>query len=185
MRYANMIRKALQITLAVIALIVGLTFILSFLFPFQLYHSEFPPEDTGAVNLPRGWALLAIVYPDDTPPLHYEDRARITVCQGTLDVYQRQTPNPEPRVDQSFGFRWLAYYPHVYVSTIFAAPHFFWGIHLSLGFLFALLGLYPTVAFVRGPLRRRSRSARGRCINCGYDLTGNFSGVCPECGTQA
>jgi hypothetical protein len=23
----------------------------------------------------------------------------------------------------------------------------------------------------------------GHCQNCGYDLTGNVSGVCPECGT--
>lgn len=25
----------------------------------------------------------------------------------------------------------------------------------------------------------------GFCQNCGYDLTGNVSGVCPECGTKA
>jgi hypothetical protein len=24
----------------------------------------------------------------------------------------------------------------------------------------------------------------GRCRNCGYDLTGNVSGVCPECGER-
>jgi hypothetical protein len=29
--------------------------------------------------------------------------------------------------------------------------------------------------------RRRRRT--GGCPNCGYDLTGNVSGVCPECGT--
>ena len=27
------------------------------------------------------------------------------------------------------------------------------------------------------------RWKRGRCVTCGYDLTGNVSGVCPECGT--
>jgi hypothetical protein len=33
---------------------------------------------------------------------------------------------------------------------------------------------------------RRRRLARGnRCTRCGYDLTGNESGVCPECGTPA
>lgn len=31
-------------------------------------------------------------------------------------------------------------------------------------------------------LRRRRRSAPGCCVHCGYDLTGNTSGRCPECG---
>ena len=29
--------------------------------------------------------------------------------------------------------------------------------------------------------RRAGRSPR-KCADCGYDLTGNLSGVCPECG---
>jgi hypothetical protein len=31
--------------------------------------------------------------------------------------------------------------------------------------------------------QRWDRSARGLCSHCGYDLTGNASGICPECGT--
>jgi len=33
--------------------------------------------------------------------------------------------------------------------------------------------------------RRRRRRAAGHCRACGYDLTGNQSGACPECGTPA
>ncbi len=44
-----------------------------------------------------------------------------------------------------------------------------------------LFAAYPTIAFIRGPLRRRRRRKRGLCLSCGYDLTGNTSGVCPEC----
>ena len=29
---------------------------------------------------------------------------------------------------------------------------------------------------------RRSRSSRAECPRCGYNLTGNRSGRCPECG---
>ncbi len=29
----------------------------------------------------------------------------------------------------------------------------------------------------------RRRTPPGQCPRCGYDLTGNVSGVCPECGT--
>jgi hypothetical protein len=25
---------------------------------------------------------------------------------------------------------------------------------------------------------------KGQCLACGYNLTGNVSGVCPECGTR-
>lgn len=32
--------------------------------------------------------------------------------------------------------------------------------------------------------RNRRRRAIGACRRCGYDLTGNVSGVCPECGER-
>ena len=47
-----------------------------------------------------------------------------------------------------------------------------------------LVGLaYPAV-WLAGWSRRRfkSRCAGGLCVHCGYNLTGNTSGVCPECG---
>lgn len=31
--------------------------------------------------------------------------------------------------------------------------------------------------------RRRIRRKHNQCVACGYSLTGNTSGVCPECGT--
>jgi hypothetical protein len=31
--------------------------------------------------------------------------------------------------------------------------------------------------------RDRTRRAKGQSLHCGYDLTGNVSGVCPECGS--
>ncbi len=36
--------------------------------------------------------------------------------------------------------------------------------------------------FGTAEVRRRFRS--GSCIECGYNPTGNVSGVCPECGTE-
>lgn len=46
-----------------------------------------------------------------------------------------------------------------------------------------LLWAYPALMFARGPLRRYRRRKRGLCTQCAYDLTGNLSGICPECGT--
>ncbi len=44
------------------------------------------------------------------------------------------------------------------------------------------LGIYPAIAFICGPRRWRHRRI-GHCLRCGYNLTGNVSGICPECGT--
>jgi hypothetical protein len=32
--------------------------------------------------------------------------------------------------------------------------------------------------------RREALCSQGRCPECAYDLTGNVSGVCPECGNE-
>ncbi|UCC32287.1 MAG: hypothetical protein JSU86_08395 [Phycisphaerales bacterium] len=48
--------------------------------------------------------------------------------------------------------------------------------------LVMLFALWPVLSFIRGPLRRARRRAAGCCRHCGYNLTGNTSGVCPECG---
>ncbi|MFQ5589903.1 MAG: hypothetical protein ACE5HE_01955 [Phycisphaerae bacterium] len=57
------------------------------------------------------------------------------------------------------------------------------GLTLPLWSVVALLFLHPAVAFARGPLRRHRRRRRNECIKCGYERTGNTSGICPECGS--
>ncbi|MDB5294616.1 MAG: hypothetical protein JWO31_599 [Phycisphaerales bacterium] len=46
-----------------------------------------------------------------------------------------------------------------------------------------LPALWVAAAVVRR-VRRGRRRASGRCLACGYDLTGNASGACPECGAR-
>lgn len=47
----------------------------------------------------------------------------------------------------------------------------------------AALGfLWLALSFRRQATRLRERLRNGHCVSCGYDLTGNISGVCPECG---
>lgn len=43
---------------------------------------------------------------------------------------------------------------------------------------FTLFATYPTIVFIRGPLRRYRRRRKGLCIYCGYNLTGNTTGIC-------
>ena len=49
---------------------------------------------------------------------------------------------------------------------------------------FTLFVAFPARAFFRGPFRRWRCRRRGLCAKCSYDLTGNVSGICPECGTH-
>lgn len=53
---------------------------------------------------------------------------------------------------------------------------------VPLGSFFLAFTLYPAIVLSRGELRRRRRRKRGLCVRCGYNLTDNVSGVCPECG---
>jgi hypothetical protein len=78
-------------------------------------------------------------------------------------------------------------WPKVVLVRLLPAPAF--ETHLGIDFplrtplVFALALLAAIVLFGRqGPYRRWVRLRRNQCIRCGYDLMGNASGVCPECG---
>lgn len=61
-------------------------------------------------------------------------------------------------------------------GTFFQIP--FWFVHL-------LLLSYPTLLLLRCTLLwMRGRTLPNPCINCGYNLTGNVTGTCPECGKE-
>lgn len=56
-------------------------------------------------------------------------------------------------------------------------------IEMPVWMLASALGVWPLVALIRGPLRRHRRRVLGQCLACGYDLTGNTTGICSECAT--
>ncbi len=63
-------------------------------------------------------------------------------------------------------------------------PNFFDRHSRSIGFV--ALGVFPAAAgtfayLIMGKMRL---PPLGHCKACRYDLTGNESGVCPECGTE-
>jgi hypothetical protein len=76
----------------------------------------------------------------------------------------------------------------VFLPAVWQHDRWGWGapfIHAAGGLL--LLGIVANeiVLFRRRRAQRlRLRRARtGCCLTCGYRLTGNVSGICPECGT--
>ena len=54
---------------------------------------------------------------------------------------------------------------------------------MFVGCLAAIVGVVAYTRYGRARLQRCLAS--GICIHCGYNLTGNVSGRCPECGTDA
>ena len=91
---------------------------------------------------------------------------------GVIDGYVREWRSP--------GFLYTRYW------TVPTNLQYINGRSLSVRywFLVLLLNVFPAIAFIRGPFHRWHRARRGHCGTCGYDLTGNASGTCPECGEK-
>jgi hypothetical protein len=101
--------------------------------------------------------------------------------------------------DRRSGIRSYSYDPDVAVGSYMLRPRY--GIsyedetsgdtfdgwttnsHLRVSYwLLAAVFTMTPAAWLIAFFRRRHRSNRGLCPICGYDLTGNTSGKCPECG---
>jgi len=87
----------------------------------------------------------------------------------------------------------LAYVALIVAGSIAISVEFRWSLMWLLGGIGAVVAaaslLLLLVCWWKGPkLRWRSHAKDtgdypvGRCQNCGYDLTGNVTGVCSECG---
>ncbi len=122
---------------------------------------------TGAVRSGlRSWEFadegIPILHPDLMDPVFSDD----WIWRGI---------NPEARPAFSYRSKSLAVMRRTVRSTSVTFPHW-----LPL----VVFTTYPIIAFIRGPVRRYRRRKRGLCLRCGYDLTGNVTGVCSECGTE-
>jgi hypothetical protein len=62
---------------------------------------------------------------------------------------------------------------------LFSSDYGYQEIMVSLGWILVPFSVIP----IRVLLLKRRHAADCRCRRCGYNLTGNISGVCPECGT--
>ena len=133
----------------------------------------------GLVTL--GWGVAWIL--SYVAPLHSGRAPRgfrqiINVRDGRLTVYRSRGITAWDNVrEERFvlpGFALFTYAPQSGGRR--------WDMVLQLWMPFVLFAVYPTVAFIRGPLRRWRRYKKGFCLNCGYDLRGSVSDVCSECG---
>jgi hypothetical protein len=69
-----------------------------------------------------------------------------------------------------------------YKSTWPGQRERYFGVAIPIWAIFLISALPPAVWIYL--FHRRKRQILGLCVKCGYLLTGNISGVCPECGAQ-
>ena len=108
------------------------------------------------------------------------DRWMLNLGEGRILIRFSSQPRPHNEPVE----RWSYYRIVNGLSQAFAHPY--WGTdwagtgpNVPFWLLALLVGAPTVVTWYRRPRRR----VGGCCDNCGYDLTGNFSGRCPECGT--
>ncbi len=172
-----MIRKAIIVLLTLGAVGTALLLVVSFTGHYKNVD-WLPPS--GLPGWERGW-LKTIGDIDDTSFF------TIDASKGRLALGYFTKVEPSIFVPRkAFGLPGLL----VKKQTVFPASTVAFrreqmllhALQVPLWLLLPLFAAYPVAAFIRGPLRRRRRRKRGLCVRCGYSLTGNVTGVCPECG---
>ena len=151
------LRKYLQI----IGIIMILLIIVLSLIPERQFHNYFGFQGVYlGIPLLVGGALMIVisVYRARTLAL----LGCVLVCTGIAGASAPNWWPNWPWDDSSFWGGWLP----VYCANLIPL-----GILCCLGA--ALLSL------ILGPFPKP-----GQCVKCGYNLTGNISGVCPECGEK-
>lgn len=99
-------------------------------------------------------------------------------CSYTVD-----TPNTTPAFDRRVN--WLGFHIEWFgPGRPFAGgpPQCYFTLHSPLWMLFVVFAMYPGGFCFRRWQQRRRRRERNLCVKCEYNLMGNTSGTCPECG---
>ena len=178
-----MIRKAIIVALALGAVAVGVVIATSYM-DRETYFYSYPQQDVDH----WGWEVEF---------RHSRGRMSAAAIFGWLNSGEIRYLPPAHAMTKSYRNWWVLEFGTVCLSgaklgrelealglptTWIRRERFLW---TRLWFPFILFATYPTIAFIRGPMRRRRRRKRGQCLGCGYSLEGNVTGVCPECGVKA
>lgn len=186
-----MIRKIIIVVLALIAFPAIALAVASFVRTFDTCTGDSPQDAKTLILVRDGWLLVVswepiiderMAYPspgDVGPP---SPLRQINIVQWNIPpiIYAQ---NIQP-VEDGFSFGdpnssyYIAYSRGRDCNALRETFRAFWILPISLA-----LGAYPSVAFIRGPLRRYRRRKRSLCLICGYDLRGSPD-RCPECGSK-
>ncbi len=132
------------------------------------------------LTLASGGGLMYLDFAPDSSLLNENKGWEAQASQDPMSVWNRITPGPA-----FWGFG-------LYLQTTIGRPAGNWSIggrplcqiFVPCWFVVLLSAMYPTITFIRGPYRRYRRRKKGLCLACGYNLTGNVTGICSECGEK-
>jgi uncharacterized paraquat-inducible protein A len=78
----------------------------------------------------------------------------------------------------------IGYCVLMFYVTEYCVKRFGWDPRLSMPLLATVLLFSALAAVTLRSALKRAPTPPGHCSKCGYDLTGNESGRCPECGSD-
>lgn len=198
-----MIRKSIIFVLSLLAMATGLAGVASFYWEINCYRRELGKRRL-ELNTPRYGPACWVYFVDGW--FHVARRDNHLGLAPPAKGFKRKwetfrypyshggaQPDSAWRHREFDGvvFRWLCSdIAHEIIDSPSPVPPGSWDwshhreVRVGAWGLVAILGAYPAIAFFRGPFRRHRRRKHGLCVTCGYNLTGNVSGVCPECGER-
>lgn len=176
-----MARSAVMWVLAVFSLIALLCGLIGYVYPLGLTIQYDPAAGDYYTGLHSEWGLLVfdrsrVSEVVGAPCWQYVDYYPALILSYGSETVTWTRRDIQNRCGQTIG--------ESYEYGADARPRMLFrtavGIHFAIPAL--CLGAYPLLIIARACQRWR-RLRKGLCVACGYDLTGNVSGVCPECGT--
>ena len=166
----NMIRKTVIVVLTLAAVGSGLLWVVG---RVQAYRDP--------------WKFEPMVWLDDASLRAYVDAGHLrarrtnTVNVGKQVTFPEIFRGPGSGLRQLRDIRFLGFYLTTTEGSLANTRTVRTVVNLPLWMPCLVFVAYPTLAFIRGPLRRYRRRKRGLCVTCGYDLRGSPE-RCPECG---
>jgi hypothetical protein len=171
-----MIRQVLVAVCVLLALATGALMLVTWLRPVATSGPETLGPTAYALAV-RGDRMVAHFWRyTNNPPAPASRRLGVT----PVLVYEREVK----RGATSLSYTWIDPCPHGLSASATRGTLVTRQVEMTLWLPLLVFLLFPVVAFIRGPVRRWRRRKRGECVACGYDLTGNVSGICPECGAE-
>jgi hypothetical protein len=146
-----------------------------------------PPRPWAEDRLSRTWWIFR--YDDSVYDVKRVRQARVTVQSYWNSRIQPLPPASELtpaqlRAEQASLAQLDAAYLAAQRILSNVGYESYWAVTFPMWLLMVPAMLLIPATWILSMLRGAMRTRAGRCRSCGYDLTGNTSGVCPECGAK-